>query len=511
MLDSRTRLLPVSLAIAAALGILGTSVLRAQAPPAPAAAPKAAPPRRPPLPRRRRPLPRRSRPPRSPDPADPVDGGWPREVKTTAGVVTVYQPQIDAWDGSRLAVYAAVSVKEKEDAAPFYGVVWADGRTVVDKESRLVTFTDREFKKAVFPSQPGKNAAMLEVLRKEVAPVTRTLALDRLTAMLELSEMDKAARTAELGHTPPRIVFSTTSAILVYVDGEPAWRPLKDTKLERAINTRLLLVRRGDELYLHVFDGWMTAKDLSGPWKVEKKESKDLKAAEADAKASGQVDLLPGGNPSDAKTLPSLKQEGRVPRIVVATTPTELFVTEGEPVFAPIAGTGLTYVKNTTGNLLRDTADQKLYLLVSGRWFRAATQEGPWEYVANDALPAEFAKIPDDSEKENVKAAVAGTPQAKEALVVEPHPADRRGEGRGREDRPAEVRRGAEARRDRRNAPALRGQHRDPRDPGEPDVLVRRRQRRLVHRGVPRAGRGPWPPRCRRSSTPSRRPRPSTT
>ena len=37
--------------------------------------------------------------------------------------------------------------------------------------------------------------------------------------------------------------------------------------------------------------------------------------------------------------------------------------------------------------------------------------------MANDALPADFAKIPDDSAKENVKAAVAGTPQAKESLI----------------------------------------------------------------------------------------------
>ena len=136
----------------------------------------------------------------------------------------------------------------------------------------------------------------------------------------------------------------------------------------------------------------------------------------ADAKASGQVDLLPGGNPNDAKTLPSLKQ-GRNPRIVIATKPTELIVTEGEPNYVPIEGTELLYVKNTTGNVFRHTRDQKLYVLVSGRWFRSATQEGPWEYVANDALPPDFAKIPDESEKENVKAAVAGTPQAKEAVI----------------------------------------------------------------------------------------------
>jgi hypothetical protein len=376
----------------ALLASLGAAALAAQGTPPPAQAPKQS-----------APLPKL---------AEPLDGGWPREVKTSAGVITAYQPQVDAWDGSRVALYAAVSLKEKEDAAPIYRVVWAEGHTTVDKEARLVTLTNREFKKVAFPSHPEKNAPLLEVVRKEVAPVTRSLALDRFVALLEVADADKAVRALQLDHTPPRIVFSTTPAILAYVDGEPAWRPVKDTKLERAINTRVLLLRQGDDrFYLHVFDGWMTTKALDGAWEPEKKPSKDLTKAEADARSSGQVDLLPGGNPNDAKTLPSLKQ-GRSPRIVVATKPTELVVTDGEPNYVPIEGTELLYVKNTTGNLFRHTRDQKVYVLVSGRWFRAATQEGPWEYVANDALPPDFAKIPDASEKENVKAAVAGTPQA---------------------------------------------------------------------------------------------------
>jgi len=385
------------LLLVAVLASLGAAILAAQGTPPAAQAPKStAPPAK---------------------LAAPLDGGWPREVKTTAGIVTAYQPQIDAWDGSRLALYAAVSLRAKEDAEPIYGVVWAEGNTVVDKEARLVTFTNREFKKLSFPSHPEKNGPLLEVVRKEVAPVTRTMALDRFVALLEVADADKAVRALQLDHTPPRIVFSTTPAILAYVDGEPAWRPVKDTKLERAINTRVLLLRRGkDEYYLHVFDGWMTTKALDGTWEPEKKESKDLQKAVADAKASGQVDLLPGGNPNDAKTLPSLKQ-GRNPRIVVATKPTELIVTEGEPNYVPIEGTELLYVKNTTGNIFRHTRDQKVYVLLSGRWFRSATQEGPWEYVANDALPPDFAKIPDESDKENVKAAVAGTPQAKEAVI----------------------------------------------------------------------------------------------
>ena len=407
------RLMRRSPIAAAFLVSLGAAVLAAQGTPPAAQAP--APKAQAPAPAPKAQAAKPSAP--LPKLAAPLDGGWPREVKTTAGVVTVYQPQVDAWDGSRLSLYAAVSLKEKEDAAPIYGVVWADGQTSVDKEARLVTLTNREFKKVAFPSHPEKNGPLLEVVRKEVAPVTRTLSLDRFVALLEVADADKAVRALQLDHTPPRIVFSATPAILAYVDGEPAWRPLKDTKLERAINTRVLLVRKGDDrFYLHVFDGWMTTKALDGTWEPEKNESKDLKAAVADAKSSGQVDLLPGGNPNDAKTLPSLKQ-GRNPRILIATKPTELIVTDGEPNYVPIEGTELLYVKNTTGNVFRHTRDQKVYVLVSGRWFRSATQEGPWEYVANDALPPDFAKIPDESDKENVKAAVAGTPQAKEAVI----------------------------------------------------------------------------------------------
>jgi glycosyltransferase A (GT-A) superfamily protein (DUF2064 family) len=105
--------------LVAVLASLGAAVLAAQATPPTAQAPE-----------QTAPLPKL---------ADPIDGGWPREVPTSAGTFTVYQPQLDSWDGSRLAVYAALSLKEKEDSAPLYEVVWADGLTVVDKESRLVT------------------------------------------------------------------------------------------------------------------------------------------------------------------------------------------------------------------------------------------------------------------------------------------------------------------------------------------------------------------------------------
>ena len=347
-----------------------------------------------------------------------TDGIWPREVVTSIGIATIYVPQVEAWDGVTVEFRAAVALRGKSDAPPVYGVLWGKARTNVDKDARVVSLLDREFTKLVIPSAPDKQETWKQVLSKEVQPAVKTIALDRLAALLEVAAADKMAASVPVKNDPPKIVFSKQIAILAYVDGKPVYQPVKDTKLERVINTRVLLLKDKDEHFIKVFDGWLEAKSLdASEWEVVKKPDKDLEKALADAKASGQVDFLPGGNPNDAKTLPTLKS-GKVPHIVVATSPSELIVTEGEPKFLALAPTKLEYVENTTGNVLRDTSDQKLYVLVSGRFFRAPSFDGPWEYVASDALPKDFAAIPDDSPKENVKAAVAGTPQAKEALIA---------------------------------------------------------------------------------------------
>ena len=82
-------------------------------------------------------------------------------------------------------------------------------------------------------------------------------------------------------------------------------------------------------------------------------------------------------------------------------------------------GTPLHYVKNTSGRILRDDADKKVYLLLAGRWFRAdsLSSDATWEHVPGKALPKSFAEIPDSSAIENVKAAVPGTTQAAEAMI----------------------------------------------------------------------------------------------
>ena len=62
--------------------------------------------------------------------------------------------------------------------------------------------------------------------------------------------------------------------------------------------------------------------------------------------------------------------------------------------------------------------DQNYYVPLTGRWFRAKSLDGPWEFVDGDELPKDFAKIPENNPKANVLATVPGTPAAQEAVIA---------------------------------------------------------------------------------------------
>jgi hypothetical protein len=103
---------------------------------------------------------------------------------------------------------------------------------------------------------------------------------------------------------------------------------------------------------------------------------------------------------------------GPAPRIMVRTKPAELLMTSGLPDFRPIRGTALQYAADTDSQLFFHTAGREAYLLLSGRWFKAKSLEGPWTHVAPRDLPGDFARIPPGSAQAVVLASVPDTPQA---------------------------------------------------------------------------------------------------
>jgi hypothetical protein len=309
-----------------------------------------------------------------------------------------------------------VAVRDTGAAEPTYGVIWLSSRTDVDKTSRLVSLEDLTITRASFPSAPGSQGSWQASLQRLLPEACKTIALDRLESELAVQQQVAKGSAQPLRNTPPRVLFSTQPAILVLIDGAPVLRPA-GSGLQRVINTRPLLLEDRGRFYLHVFDGWMQAAALTGPWSVAASPPAAVAAAMQSAVADNHVDLLDAASADSTAPAPSLAA-GPAPAIYVSTEPAELIVTDGAPDYVPIDGTQLLYVENTSGRLFKSIADNDTYVLISGRWYRAPSTQGPWAYVPGRSLPADFARIPDSSVMENVKASVPGTRQAQEAAIA---------------------------------------------------------------------------------------------
>ncbi len=152
-------------------------------------------------------------------------------------------------------------------------------------------------------------------------------------------------------------------------------------------------------------DWWLQSKALDGPWEYANKLPKDMKKAE-EYIVKQNLGQQPEGEQAKPQQ-PSLKDQGKkaeIPVVFVVYAPAELIETKGDPKYNPIPGTGLEYVINTNGNIFK--LDGQYYILISGRWFKAASLDGPWSYVGAKDMPADFAKIPTDNPKATVLASV---------------------------------------------------------------------------------------------------------
>jgi hypothetical protein len=343
---------------------------------------------------------------------------WPKIVDEAGAKYTIYQPQMDSWNNYFLNVHAAVSVLPAGAKEPVFGVINLTAYTVIDRQARTVSILDITVMKANFPSAPAQASQYQGEFQAILNGGPSTISLDRLQAALAVEGAEKKARQVPVMNNPPKFVFSQTAAVLIIIDGEPIWYNAKGPSLKRIINTRSFVVldSKGN-YYLHLFNGFIVAPSLSGPWTAAKSVPPDIAKLAEQLSKEGIVDLMEGATDERDPNKKSSLSNG-IPRIVVATTPTELIVTEGPPDWVPIEGGMLLYVNNTTGNIFKDISTQQTYVLVTGRWFRAPDFNGPWQYVAAKDLPPDFANIPDENPKENVKASVPGTTQAQEAVIA---------------------------------------------------------------------------------------------
>ncbi len=211
---------------------------------------------------------------------------WPIVFSRGTTTYKVFEPRTDSWDGHQLAARSAVAVQSAGQAQPAYGVISFSAITLVDKTAQTATLANLRITSLDFPSATNQASAWLATLRQELPKHAQPLSLDRLESSLVPTA--QSPKPDSIDNTPPRVIISTRPALLVYIDGPPAWRPVPSTDLKRVVNTRVLLLKDSSNRYfLHVFDGYLQASSLRGPWAIPARAPFGADTAEGLALASG--------------------------------------------------------------------------------------------------------------------------------------------------------------------------------------------------------------------------------
>ena len=224
-----------------------------------------------------------------------------------------------------------------------------------------------------FPNLPKEQVReVVAEIVKTIPEEERVIALDRVLASLDKSQI--IPKNVEgVKADPPPIFYSAKPAVLVNLDGDPIWSPIKDNDLKFAVNTNWDLFQHEptQTFYLRSESAWLKAAKVEGPWTPAGKLPESFSKLPADDNWKDVKAALPGKSLS----------EKEAPAVFVSTKPAELILVKNGPIYSPVTGTKLVWVSNTESDVFRMGEKGTVYYLVSGRWFSAPDFEGPWTFA----------------------------------------------------------------------------------------------------------------------------------
>lgn len=333
---------------------------------------------------------------------------WPQTLPAPdGGVLKVYEPQPDSIRDNALTWRSAFSLLESGSTNPSLGSFRAVATIETDRDQRLVTILAAKVLQLDLPSvDPAALRRIKAYLESGMAGLS--LSLDELLSQLDMTTEEKSL-SRDLNTTPPRILYSAKPAILVTIDGEPRTQHNSDLGVDAVVNTPYTILKVDYTWYLYGGKHWYAAQAPVGPYTYTSTVPDAIVKAQAAIDKRDTGAAAHGDSARDGAELTT--------QIIVSAAPAELIQSDGKAQFAPIAATGLLYLLNSDNDVFIDTGTQFYYVLFSGRWYKAPKLDGPWVFVAADALPEDFARIPEGSAKDNVLASIAGTPAAREAVT----------------------------------------------------------------------------------------------
>jgi hypothetical protein len=328
---------------------------------------------------------------------------WPKIVTLKDNSqLKVYEPQPESFSGNLLKVRSAISYLGSGKTDPVFGVLWADVST--EANGGTLRWQQLNVTNLKLPAEnTGDAFDNLEAqIEEQVSNWNLSISKTELDQKLKLSTSE-VSEANKLSTAPPAIIYSAKPAILVFVDGEPQIQQNPDWGVEQVVNTPFTILRTQDQnFYLYGNKRWYRSNAINGPWSgVSSVPSALSKAATAIREA-------------DTSKVSATQTPAT---IIVSQKPAELVQSDGEANFAPLQGTNLLYMTNSSNDVFLDVSSQQYYVLLSGRWYKAKNLSSNWTYTSADKLPVDFAKIPENSVKSNVLASVAGTDAASESVA----------------------------------------------------------------------------------------------
>jgi hypothetical protein len=337
---------------------------------------------------------------------------WPKTITGSDGsIIKIYEPQPESFQGNVLKARSAVSIVENGKTDPTFGTFWEVATVETDRDNRRISIVSVKIPNVKFPGDVDENKVnfIKTTLEAQIPSMGIEFSLDQVLSSLDMNQEEKKL-SKNLNNTPPKVYYADKPSILVVIDGQPKLQRNTDWNVDVVVNTPFTIVKNNDgNFYLYGGKHWYAAASAAGPFTYTENVPPSFERIES---AVNSANADPGYSDSAAA-----QNNNAVSDIIVSNSPAELIQTDGHPNFTPIQGTSLSYVSNSGNDIFMDQGTQQYYVLLSGRWYRSSQLDGGWQFVAANALPGDFAKIPEGSPKDNVLASVAGTDAAREAVM----------------------------------------------------------------------------------------------
>ncbi len=333
---------------------------------------------------------------------------WPKEFKIDENTFIVYQPELESYENNQIEARSAISVRRAKKE-PIFGIMWFTGNVEINSEIEQVFYSNLKVEYLRFPEMDDENLELLEFSLKTTLSTKRfTVSKGRFDK--DLNDISTHISTQnQLQTIGPYIYYMEQSSVLVLIDGEPILKKIEGTFYKYIVNTPYFIIFDPAENHYYLKGGkwWYKSKNLIDSWTLINTPPKEIRML---AKKAFSGDSADTDNTIADMTSP--------PKVIVSTIPAELIVTNGTASLTPVTGTNLLYVDNSENDILLDIKSQRYYVLISGRWYSAKSlTDNNWTFVSPEKLPVEFLKLPDDSPVASVRTNIAGTPEAKEAVL----------------------------------------------------------------------------------------------